>query len=126
MSVTSPPNIEPNESGISTLAGERPALLVDWIAIGISSASAPTLFINIDKNAAINDSTAIWRDGRDDKGSIALVTNSTAPERDNPKLTMRTRTTVIVAGLPNPAKSCDCGTSPKSAAVKSAPRATTS
>ena len=68
-------------------------------------------------NGSRGASRASMRDGRDDKGSIALVTNSTAPERDNPKLTMRTRTTVIVAGLPNPAKSCDCGTSPKSAVL---------
>ena len=47
------------------------------------------MFMNIERNAAINDSTAIWTEGRDDKGSIALVTNSTAPERDSPKLTTR-------------------------------------
>jgi hypothetical protein len=101
-------------------------MVVDLIAIGISSARAPTLFINIERNAARNVKTAICRYGVDEIGSIASAINSTAPDLVRPKLTINTITTVIVAGFPKPANNSVCGTKPKILAVNSAPRATIS
>ena len=49
------------ESSISTVAGDLPALEADWMATGISSARAPTLFINIERIAARKVSTLMCR-----------------------------------------------------------------
>ncbi len=53
INVVMPPRIEPNETGISSMAGEMPALCAALIATGMSSARAPTLFMKPDSTAAI-------------------------------------------------------------------------
>ena len=71
--VTRPPSMEPKESGISTVAGDLPALEADWMATGISSARAPTLFINIERIAARKVSTLMCRMGCREAGSISGI-----------------------------------------------------
>lgn len=50
--VTSPPRMDPKDSGIRTRAGDREALAADSRAAGINMASAPTLFMTIDSDPA--------------------------------------------------------------------------
>ena len=50
-SVTSPPSREPNASGISSTEGRLPAPRATRITTGISSASAPMLFMNAESTA---------------------------------------------------------------------------
>ncbi len=126
MSVTNPPSMEPNDRGINTVAGDRPAFVVDCIAMGINRARAPTLFMNIERKAARNVSMEICSSGLEEKGSINCVINSTAPDLVRPKLTINTSTTVIVAGLPKPENNSACGTTPNMLAVNKAPSATIS
>ena len=60
ISVTSPPRIEPNDSGIRITAGERLILVADWSTAGIKRASAPTLFIIADNPPAMPARLAAW------------------------------------------------------------------
>ena len=50
--VNRPPRIEAKDSGIRIIAGDRLVSAAAWMATGISSASAPTLFMKPDSTAA--------------------------------------------------------------------------
>ena len=49
MSVTRPPNSDPNDSGMSNSAGDRSDCRAVWITTGNRSAKAPTLFMKADR-----------------------------------------------------------------------------
>ena len=82
--VVMPPRMDPKASGISTLPGGRDWRDATWIATGISSASAPTLFMNPDNRAASPVRAAIVSVGPDRVGMTARVSASTAPELCRP------------------------------------------
>ena len=60
ISVTIPPSIDANDSGISVIAGLRPAFLAACKSIGINSASAATLFITADNEAETPAIRLMW------------------------------------------------------------------
>ncbi len=55
-----PPSIDAKESGISDIAGLRPALDAACMSSGISSASAATLFITAESAAAREAMIDMW------------------------------------------------------------------
>jgi hypothetical protein len=126
ISVTSPPRIEPKASGISSTAGARPAFAADCSAAGISSASAPTLFMKADSSPATPDRLATCAPAFSIGGSRRRAISSTAPAFCRPRLMTSTIATVTVAGWPNPAKASLAGTTPAPVASSSAPKATMS
>ena len=126
ISVTRPPRIEPKESGIRTIAGERLARVADWIATGNKSDNAPMLFITVDNNAPRPVSVPTWSIGRRVAGARLRAKESTTPEFERPLLRIRTAITVIVAGCPKPTKASLAGTTPAATAKTSVLNATTS
>ncbi len=64
ISVTIPPRIEANDSGIRVSAGLRFAFAAACRSTGMSSASAATLFMTAESAAAIDDMTAMCRPTR--------------------------------------------------------------
>ena len=60
--VIRPPRMEPNARGISTMDGERLFCRAVFKAIGMTSARAPTLFMNPDNTATspVSDSTCMY------------------------------------------------------------------
>ena len=79
MSVVMPPRIVPNDNGIRTLPGGSSCLAAIWMAIGISSAMAPTLFMNADSAAPRPVSAAIASIGPAPRGRIVRARASTTP-----------------------------------------------
>ena len=110
--VVMPPRIEPKASGISTCPGASLRLRAICNATGISNASAPTLFMKPDSNAASPVSAAIESIGPALSGSATRASASTAPEVCRPRLSTSTQATVITAGWPKPAKACSGATTP--------------
>ena len=96
------------------------------MATGISSASAPTLFIHAERKAPATHSPAISTSGCLAWRSSGPATTSTAPERASPWLITSTAATVITALLPKPLKASSGFTSPSSTEASSAPSATRS
>jgi len=126
ISVVMPPRIEPNASGISTRPGGMSWREAIWIATGISSASAPTLFMNADSTAPTTVSAAMASVGPALAGSTTRASASTAPEVCSPRLSTSTQATVITAGWPNPAKASAGAINPNSTQASKAPAATMS
>ena len=60
ISVTSPPRIDPNATGISSRDGGSPFIRATCMATGIISASAPTLFMNMESSAASPTTAPCW------------------------------------------------------------------
>ena len=126
MSVTSPPRMVPNDSGIRMTAGDRLALIADCTATGISSDSAPTLFMIADNGAPIPIRVPICVAGVRVPGVRRSARRSTAPEFSRARLMISTPITVIVAGWPKPRKASPDGTTPTRTAAIRAAKATTS
>ena len=124
--VVVPPRMEPKASGISALPGGRFSRAEICRATGISSASAPTLFMKADRNAATAVSEKMASVGPALAGSTWRVSTSTAPEDCRPWLNISTQATVITAGCANPAKAPAYGTNPVNTQASSAPSATMS
>lgn len=124
--VVVPPRMDAKASGISTLPGGSSRRAAIWTATGISSASAPTLFMKADSTAASTHSAAMLRVGPAPAGSTWRVSASTAPERCRPLLSTSTQATVTTAGWPRPANADAGGTSPASTQASRAPAATMS
>ena len=96
------------------------------MAIGISTASAPTLFINIDINVEINIKIPMWIEGVSENLSTMRVIPSTAPDFVSPWLRIKTMTTVIVAGWAKPENTALRGIRPRIAEENRAINATIS
>ena len=126
MRVVSPPNSEPNESGISSVAGERPAFSAKLIATGIRIASAPTLFINPESTVTSATNTKTCRLGRCRIGSRCRIRRCKIPEARIAALKIKTSATVTTAGLLNPVKASSGVTRPRMRDATSASTATTS
>ena len=126
INVVMPPRIEPKASGIRTRPGGICWREATCSASGISSASAPTLFMNPESKAASAVSAAIVSVGPASVGMTARASASTAPELCRPWLSTSTQATVMTAGWPKPAKASKAGTRPPSTAASSAPTATMS
>ncbi len=126
ISVVMPPNSEPKASGISTLPGGSFSFWAAWMATGISSASAPTLFMKADSKAASPVTAAMVMVGPASAGSTRCASASTAPEVCRPRLSTSTQATVMTAGWPKPAKALSAGTSPAATQASSAAMATMS
>ena len=124
--VIRPPRMVPNDSGISNSAGGRSDFLAASMVAGISSASAPMLFMNADSTAPTPDSRPICAVRLRTGGSITAVNRSIAPDTDSARLTISTAATVITAGWPKPEKAWPAGTSPMNTAPISAVIATRS
>ena len=78
--VVMPPRIEPKATGIRMRPGGMPSRFATWMATGMSSARAPTLFMKPDITAARIVSAPIMTVGPPDRGSRVLVSTSTAPD----------------------------------------------
>ena len=126
INVIKPPRIEAKESGISTTAGEREAFTADWMATGISSESAPILFMIADSGVAIRLSAPICIVGVLVAGAKRLLRLSTTPELLSARLRIKTAMTVMVAGCPNPVNACSPGTTPRKTAPIKQEKATMS
>ncbi len=102
--VTRPPRIEPNDSGISTTAGDFFAFCAACIATGMRSASAPTLFMIVDRPAPTPESAPTRSERRLPSSVTCLAIRSIAPEFDSAREMISTIATVTVAGWPKPLK----------------------
>jgi len=126
ISVVVPPRIDAKASGIKTLPGGMPSRAASDMATGISSASAPTLFMKPESSAASPVSAAMDSVGPLAAGSTMRANTSTAPERCKPWLSTSTHATVMTAGWPNPVKATFGATSPRTTQASNAPTATMS
>ena len=125
-SVTRPPSSEAKASGIRTTEGRFPAWRAIRSAVGISTASAPTLLMNAESPAATPEVAAICRVGDVPARVSQRATTSTAPEFCSPRLTTSTAATVTTAGWPNPANARSPEMTPPSTSASSARSATAS
>ena len=98
ISVTIPPRIEANEIGIRVSAGLRLALRAAWMSSGISSASAATLFIAVDSAAERLAMMPMCACRPREASSTRRASRSIAPERESPRLTIRTSAMMTTAG----------------------------
>ena len=96
--VTMPPRIVAKESGIRVRLGLRSPFRAASMSTGINSDSAATLFMTADSRPPTPDIRPIW-------GPIPLTPDthtraiaSTTPELKRPRLTIRTRAMITVAG----------------------------
>ena len=126
ISVIMPPRIDANDSGISVERTLRPAFLAACMSIGISSASAATLFIIADRIADTPDITLICKISDRPAPIIWRAISSIAPELNRPRLTINTSAMITVAWWPKPENASSCGTTPITIAMMSAPKATRS
>ena len=126
ISVTMPPKIVANDSGIKVTLGLRFALRADSISTGISKDSAATLFITAESNPPTPDIKPIWVATPLTFAMHIRAILSTTPELKRPRLTMSTSAIIIVAGWPNPENACSTGTTPIKTASMSAENATRS
>ncbi len=124
--VAKPPRMVPNESGMSTTAGDCLALAAACITTGISRASAPTLFMTADRLAPRPDSAPMWSERRFAVSLTCWATKSTAPAFDSARDMTSTKATVTVAGCPKPRNAPENGTTPATTAASSARNATMS
>ncbi len=98
ISVTRPPRIVANDSGIRVSAGLRLAFLAASRSTGMSRASAATLFITAESAAATPAIMAMWRETLRDASLTWRAIRSIAPELYRPRLTIRTIAMIAVAG----------------------------
>jgi hypothetical protein len=126
INVVVPPRMEANASGISTFPGGSSRRAAIWIATGISSASAPTLFIKPESSAASTASAAMLRLDPAPAGNTLRVSTSTAPETCSARLSTSTQATVTTAGWPKPLKASAGATSPPTTQASRAAIATMS
>ena len=126
ISVTMPPRMVANDSGISDSAGLRPALRAVWMSTGIKSASAATLFMKALSTAPIPPISAIWVPSPRAESTNVRVIRNTAPERTSPAETISTSATTSVAGWPKPENALSVGTTPRTTPAISAENATRS
>jgi hypothetical protein len=95
--VVRPPNREPNDSGINSVAGERPAFSAKLMATGIRIAIAPTLFINPDITVTSATKTKTCRLGRCRIGSRCRIRRCNIPDARIAALKIKTSATVTTA-----------------------------
>ena len=126
ISVVMPPRMVPNASGISTRPGGSSRRVASWIATGINSAIAPTLFMKPDNTAPSPTSAARLQLAPAFFGIVWRTSTSTAPDSCKPRLSTSTQATEITAGWPKPAKASAGTISPASTQASSAPAATMS
>ncbi|MCZ7623947.1 MAG: hypothetical protein M5U24_16000 [Candidatus Kuenenia sp.] len=126
INVSVPPNNDPKASGISRNEGERPPRRDIHMATGMSSAKAPTLFINPELRATIPVRVATWIMGWLPTRVNWRASESTTPALSKPRLSTRTAATVMTAGCPKPANTWLGGTSPATATTSRATSATIS
>jgi hypothetical protein len=126
ISVVMPPRMVPNDRGIRIRPGGRSSREATRIATGMSSASAPTLFMKPDITAPSTVSATIVSTGPALAGSRLRAARSMAPDDSRPRLSTSTQATVITAGCPKPSNASTGGTSPASTQASSAPTATMS
>ena len=124
--VTMPPRIDAKASGMSTSRGGRSFRRQASSAAGISSASAPTLFMKPDSPAASAESTLTCPVCDPDALRIRRAIPSAAPETDSARLMIRTPATVTTAGCPRPENAWFPSTRPRITATINPPTATTS
>ena len=124
--VTMPPRIEAKESGISVRAGLRLARWAACISMGMSNASAATLFIMLESAAETNAMSPTCFVKLRDESTSLLASMSMAPDRESPRLTISTKAMMMTAGWPNPEKTWSFGMTPARDAKTSAANAVTS
>ena len=98
ISVIIPPSIDAKDSGISDSDGLRCALRAACMSIGISSASAATLFIRADMAAASDAMIAMCAASLRVAETTNCASSSIAPEFDRPRLTISTSAMMMTAG----------------------------
>ena len=125
-SVTRPPRSEAKASGMRMADGPIPPWRDIRIAVGIRTASAPTLLMNAESPAASPEVAAIWRVGEVPALVSQRAMRSTAPEFSRPRLATSTAATVTTAGWPKSANACSPGMTPPSTSANSARSATAS
>ena len=103
ISVTIPPRIVANDSGINVAPGPRSARRAASISTGINSERAATLFIKADNTPPTPAIRAMWLATRFTRETDTRAIASTTPELNSPRLTISTRAIMMVAGWPNPA-----------------------
>ena len=81
ISVTMPPRIEANESGMSVSAGLRFALAAAWTSTGINSARAATLFMAAESPAAMADMIPMCMERPRDSLMRCRARTSMAPDQ---------------------------------------------
>ena len=126
ISVTSPPRMQPNDSGISSRPTGRLALRAVCMITGINRPNVPTLFMNDDSAAPRPEPAAMWVAVSRAAGSSTRAMRSVAPDSTSARLRISTRATVIVAGWLKPENASGAGTRPARTAASSAAKATTS
>jgi len=126
ISVVMPPSSEANASGMRKTEAGIAFRRATWMATGMTSASAPMLFMNAESAATMPVSAASCTVTPPWSRSSRSPSRSTTPEFCRPRLMTSTAATVITAALLNPLKTRSAEIRPVSATIISASRATTS
>lgn len=126
MEVHKPPKTDEKDRGIKIVEGESFTALADCSAIGIMSASAPTLFINADRKAVIKHNAPIYSSLFFMIGVMCCSTKLTMPVWLIVFVITMTVATVMIAGLLKPINASDGGMRPRTTRAIKLMRATVS